>query len=463
MEFDTLLLSRLQFAFLIAYHILFPAFTIGLASYLAVLEGLWLVTGRDTYRRSYRFWIKIFAVSFAMGVVSGIVMSFQFGTNWAKFALATGNILGPLLSYEVLTAFFLEAGFLGIMLFGWEKVGKGLHFTATLMVAIGTLLSTFWIISANSWMQTPDGFALVDGRFMPIDWWKIVFNPSFPYRLAHMVLAAYLTTGMVVGGVGAWFLLRGRAVDEARIMLRMAIGMVALLAPLQIFAGYLSGLQVREFQPLKLAAIEARWDTARSVPLTLFGWPDKESETTRFAIDVPKIGSLILTHEWDGEIRGLKEWPKADWPPVAIVFWAFRIMVGMGMVMLAIGWIGGLLWLTGRLDRSRWFQHLAAWSIPSGFIAVIAGWTTAEVGRQPYVVYGVMRTADAVSPLPVGHVAFTLLTFMVVYGIVFGAGVYYMVRLIQRGPEAPTGDSDHPSKTARRPLSLPDDDLASAE
>ncbi|GIL40743.1 cytochrome ubiquinol oxidase subunit I [Roseiterribacter gracilis] len=454
---DALLLSRLQFAFVIAYHILFPAFTIGLASYLAVLEGLWLVTGRERFRTLYRFWLRIFAVSFGMGVVSGIVMSFQFGTNWARLSTAAGPILGPLLSYEVLTAFFLEAGFLGIMLFGWNKVGKGLHYFATCMVALGTLLSTFWIISANSWMQTPDGFALIDGKFVPVDWWRIVFNPSFPYRLAHMVLAAYLTTGMAVAGCAAWLLLKRRAIEESRTMLLMAVGLAAVLAPLQMVAGDASGLAVGRFQPAKLAALEARWETAKRVPLTLFGLPNAETERTDYAIEVPVLGSIILTHDPDGEVKGLKDFPRSERPPVWIVFWSFRIMVAMGLLMLAVGLVGGALALAGRLGTSRWFHRLCLVAAPSGFIAVVMGWVTAEVGRQPYVIYGQMRTADAVTPfLPAGSVLTTLLLFIVSYAIVFTAGAYYMFRLLQRGPEAPPDGADHPAKTARRPLSMPE-------
>ncbi|MDB5367141.1 MAG: cioA [Rhodospirillales bacterium] len=456
---DALLLSRLQFAFVIAYHILFPAFTIGLASYLVVLEGLWLITGRELFRTLYRFWIRIFAVSFGMGVVSGIVMSFQFGTNWARLSTLAGSILGPLLSYEVLTAFFLEAGFLGIMLFGWAKVGRGLHFFASCMVGLGTLFSTFWIMSANSWMQTPDGFAIVDGRFVPVDWWRVVFNPSFPYRLTHMVLAAYLTTGMVVAGCGAWLLLKRRAVEESRTMLIMAVGLAAVLAPLQIVVGDQSGLEVRRNQPAKLAAIEARWETARRVPLTLFGWPNSKEERTDYAIEVPLLGSIILTHDINGEVKGLKDFPRADRPPVWIVFWAFRIMVAMGVLMLAVGLVGSVLALRRRLGTSRWFQRLCLLAAPSGFIAVVMGWVTAEVGRQPYVIYGQLRTADAVTPLlSAGSVATSLVLFIVCYAIVFTAGAYYMFRLIQRGPEAPSSETDSPAKTARRPLSMPDAD-----
>ncbi|MEE9290843.1 MAG: cytochrome ubiquinol oxidase subunit I, partial [Alphaproteobacteria bacterium] len=327
MELDPLILSRVQFGFVIAFHIIFPSFTIGLASWLAVLEGQWLRTGDARYRDLYRFWTKIFAVAFGMGVVSGIVMSFQFGTNWSRFSTATGNILGPLLNYEVLTAFFLEAGFLGIMLFGWNRVGPKVHFMATLMVAAGTLVSTFWILSANSWMHTPQGYELRDGVFFPVDWFAIVFNPSFPYRLVHMVTAAYLTTAFVAVGVGAWYLVRERFIREARTMVSMGLGLIAVAAPLQIVFGDLHGLNVLEYQPAKLAAMEGHWETRRGAPLILFAWPDAAAETNRMEIGIPRLGSLILTHDLDGEIKGLKAWPRDQRPPVAIVFWSFRVMV----------------------------------------------------------------------------------------------------------------------------------------
>lgn len=463
MDIDPLILSRIQFGFTISFHILFPAFTIGLASYLAVLEGLWLKTGRDEYHALYRFWVKIFAVSFAMGVVSGIVMSYQFGTNWSRFSDATGNILGPLLSYEVLTAFFLEASFLGIMLFGWNRVGNGLHFFSTLMVALGTLLSTFWIISANSWMQTPAGYELRDGIFYPADWWQIVFNPSFPYRLAHMALAAFLTTGFAVGGAAAWYLLKNRAVPLARIMLAMAIGLAAVLAPVQIIAGDLQGLQVLARQPAKLAAIEAHWETRNRVPLILFALPDEQQETNRLEVAVPLLGSLILTHGLTEQVRGLKTFPPEDRPPVAVVFWSFRIMVAIGFLMAFIGLFGAYLLWRRRLYTTRWFLRLCNWALPLGFVAVICGWITAEVGRQPYVVYGVMRTANAVSPVAGGSVATSLLAFIAAYAIIFGAGTYYIVRLVRRGPDVPEGLADRTAKRPKRPLSVPDATLGAAE
>jgi cytochrome d ubiquinol oxidase subunit I len=454
MDFDPLLLSRIQFAFVVSFHILFPAFTIGLASWLATLEALWLKTGRERFRELYGFWVKIFAVSFGMGVVSGIVMSFQFGTNWSRFSAATGNILGPLMSYEVMTAFFLEASFLGIMLFGWQRVGKGLHFFATLMVAAGTLLSAFWILSANSWMHTPAGYMLQDGVFYPDDWLTIIFNPSFPYRLVHMVFAAYLTTAFVVAGIAAWYLRRNQNTPHAQTMFLMAMGFISIVAPLQIIAGDLHGLNVREHQPAKLAAMEAHWDSDEvPVPFILFALPDEERESNRLEIALPYAGSLILTHELQGRVMGLKDFPPAERPPVAIVFWAFRIMLAIGALMLFIGFCGLYLYKRGRLYDTLWFLKLCTWAAPIGFIAVISGWVTAEVGRQPYVVYGLMRTADAVSPVPGGSVAASFAGFIAVYAIVFGAGIYYILKLVKRGPEAQPPKIDTLFETPARPLS----------
>jgi len=463
MEFDPLLLSRIQFAFTMAFHILFPAFTIGLASWLVMLEAIWLITGREMYYHLYQFWMKIFAVSFGMGVVSGIVMSFQFGTNWSRFSETTGNIIGPLLNYEVLTAFFLEASFLGIMLFGSEKVGKKFHFFATCMVALGVLISTFWIISANSWMQTPAGYELREGIFYPANWWDIVFNPSFPYRLVHMVLAAYLTTCFVIGGISAGYLLQQRFVPQARFMLIMTVVFAAIVAPSQLFSGDLHGLNVRDHQPAKLAAMEAHWETRTSAPLILFALPDAEQETNHLEIAVPKLGSLILTHSWDGEVRGLKSFPADERPPVAIVFWAFRIMVGIGVVMLFIGFYGVYLWWRGRLFNTPWFLKLCRLATPAGFVAVLAGWVTAEVGRQPYVVYGLMRTSEASTVVAGGSVVTSLVTFLLVYTVVFSAGIYYLLRLIHNGPETTSATPSATTKQSKRLLSVPDDALESGQ
>jgi cytochrome d ubiquinol oxidase subunit I len=434
---DATLLARIQFGFTIGFHILFPTFTIGVAGFLLVVEALWLKTGDAVWRRIYGFWVRLFALAFGMGVVSGVVLSYQFGTNFSAFSRATGDVLGPLMGYEVLTAFFLEAGFLGIMLFGWDKVGPRLHLFATAMVAIGTVLSAFWILAASSWMQTPAGFALVSGRFVPEDWWAIVFNPSFPYRLAHMVTAAFLTSAFVVAGVSAWQLLRGVAGGEARRALTLGVVLAAVLAPLQVFIGDQHGLNVKQHQPVKVAAMEGLWQTARGVPLVLFALPDMAAETNHFEIAIPKLTSLILTHDLDGEVKGLTEVPPSDRPNVPIVFFSFRVMVGIGFLMVAVAWAAAWMLWRRRLAESRPLLWALTIMSPSGFIAVLAGWLVAEVGRQPYVVYGLMRTADAVSPVTRGEVATSLALFVVVYVALLGAFLWYVARLINRGIAAP--------------------------
>ena len=352
MDLDPVLLARLQFAFVVSFHILFPAFTIGLASWIVVLEAAWL-GGSERHGELSRFWTKIFAVSFGMGVVSGIVMSFQFGTNWSRFSEAAGNVMGPLLSYEVLTAFFLEATFLGILLFGRDRVPRFLHFVSACAVAIGTLISAFWILSANSWMQTPTGHELRDGTFYVVSWWDVVFNPSFPYRFTHMVVACFLTTAFVVAGVSAWHLLKLRTVPHARIGLSMALGLIAVLAPAQLVIGDLHGLNTFEHQPAKVAAMEGHWETQAGAPLILFALPDQAAAANRYELAVPKLGSLILTHDPEGVVRGLKEWAPEDRPYVPIVFWSFRLMVGIGLLMIAIGLISLLLRRGGRLYETR--------------------------------------------------------------------------------------------------------------
>ena len=343
---DPIFLSRLQFTFVVAYHILFPAFTIGIASWLAVVEWRYLQTGNETYKEVYKVWVKIFAVNFGMGVVTGVVMAFQFGTNWSGFIDQTGNVLGPLLGFEVLTAFFLEASFLGIMLFGWNRVSPKMHFTATVVVAVGTIISAFWILSANSWMQTPAGFTVgEEGILFPSSWFDIIFNPSFPYRFVHMVTAAYLTTAFVVAGVGAWYLWNKQHLRHARVMFGMAMLMAVFVAPFQLLVGDMHGLNTFEHQPVKVAAMEGIWETEKGAALRLFGWPDEETESTRFAIEIPKLSSLILTHSLDGEVKGLKAWPKSERPPVALVFWSFRIMVGLGSLMILTGVFAAILFL----------------------------------------------------------------------------------------------------------------------
>ena len=437
-QFDALVLARIQFAFTVSFHFIFPAFSIGLASYLAVLEGLWLKTGKPLYLDLFKYWLKIFAIAFAMGVVSGIVMSYQFGTNWSVFSDLAGPVIGPLMAYEVLTAFFLEAGFLGVMLFGMNRVGKKLHYLATLMVAGGTFVSAFWILSVNSWMQTPTGFEMgANGQFLPGDsWWDITFNPSFPFRLAHTVTAAYLTTAFVVGAVGAWHLLKDRANLHARKMFSMAMWMAALATPVQIFLGDAHGLNTLEHQPAKVMAMEGHFQShPDGAPLILFGLPDSENQRVDYAIEIPKASSLILKHDLDAPLAGLDTVPREDQPPVGIVFWSFRIMVGIGFAMLGLG-----MWSL----LARWRKHLYDWSWlhraavvmgPSGFVAVIAGWITTEVGRQPWVIYGHLRTADAASPLDAPAVAMSLLAFVLVYFTVFGAGVWYILHLMHKAPQ----------------------------
>ncbi len=450
MDWDALLLARLQFAFTIGFHIIFPAFTIGLASFLAVLEGLWLTTKQERFRNLYLFWLKVFAISFGMGVVTGVVMSYQFGTNWSVFSAKVGNVIGPLLGYEVLTAFFLEASFLGIMLFGWKRVGPGLHFASTCIVAVGTLISAFWIISANSWMQTPQAFAVEpDGDLVATSFFDVIFNPSFPIRYLHMVLAAYLTTAMVVGGASAFLLLRGKHSPEARTSLRMAILMVAFTTPIQVLAGHESGVVAYEHQPAKVAALEGWWTTGAQ-PTVLVGWPDEAAQKNHFEIAIPGAGSWINVGDAGAVLQGLDAFPTEDRPPVWITFWAFRVMVGLGTIMLVLGLWGAALWAIRKIDSAKLYQRVLVVASPAGFVAVIAGWVTAEVGRQPWVVYGVMRTADAVSPVGAVSVATSLLVFIIAYAIIFAAGVLYILRLMAKGPETeePVPKTDTPPGTA---------------
>jgi cytochrome bd ubiquinol oxidase subunit I len=431
-----ILLARAQFAFTIGFHIVLPAFSIGLASYLAVLEGLWLFTGRGAYLDVFNYWLRIFAVVFAMGVVSGVVMAYEFGTNWSVFAAKAGPVIGPLMGYEVLTAFFLEAGFLGVMLFGMRRVGPGLHFFATCVVALGTLISAFWILSANSWMQTPAGYAIgPEGRFVPVDWWAVIFNPSFPYRLVHMVLASYLSVAFLVGAVGAFHLRRDRQSQAARLMFSMAMWMAAIVAPLQVIAGDQQGLNTLRYQPAKVAAIEGDFRTVPGTSLKLFGLPDLRAGRTEYQVAVPHVGALILTHSWNGTVRGLDSFPRQDWPPAPWVFWSFRLMVALGFAMVGLGWWS--LWLRwrGRLFASPWLLRAALAMAPSGFIAVLAGWTTTEVGRQPFTVYGLLRTAQSASPIQTAGVAASFAAIALVYLLVFGAGFRYVLRLLRRPPE----------------------------
>ncbi|WP_444812825.1 cytochrome ubiquinol oxidase subunit I [Variovorax jilinensis] len=442
---DALLLARIQFGFTISFHIVFPALTIGLASYLAVLEGLWLKTRRPVYMDLYHFWSKVFAVAFGMGVVSGLVMAYQFGTNWSNFSRFAGGVTGPLLAYEVLTAFFLEAGFLGVMLFGMKRVGPGLHFMSTVAVAVGTLISATWILASNSWMQTPQGHEIIDGRVVPVDWLRVIWNPSFPYRLAHMVVSAFLATALMVSASAAWHLLRGRNTEPVRVMFSMALWMILIAAPVQALIGDQHGLNTLKHQPAKIAAIEGHWENrpGEGVPLILFGWPDMAAEVTRFAVEIPRAGSLLLTHSWDGDIPALKNFPAADRPNATVVFWTFRVMVGLGVLMIVLGlWAAWLRWRQRLLDSTA-FLRFAAVMGPSGLVAILAGWYTTEIGRQPWIIYGLMRTADAVSPRhTAGQMAVTMAIFVVAYLFVFGAGTLYGLRLIADGPAVDEGE--HP-------------------
>ena len=435
MDLDPLLLSRLQFAWLIAWHILLPAFTVGLASYIAFLEGLYFITGREIYFRTSVMWTKIFAISFGMGVVSGVVMPFQFGTNWSRYADATANVLSPLFAYEALMAFFLEASFLGILLFGRKLVPRWAHFVAAFMVAFGTLLSAFWILAANSWMQTPAGAEMRDGLFYPVSWLEIIFNPSFPYRFAHTVVAFYVTTGFVVAGVAAHFLLRRQFIDEARAMLSTTLWLLTILVPLQIFIGDEHGENSFKYQPAKVAAMEAHWDTRSRAPWVVFAWPDADAEVNRFAIEIPLAGSLILTHDVNGVVRGLKDFPRDERPPIIIPFFAFRIMLAIGGLFLLM--IVVALWLRcrRRLYDSVYFLRACVWVAPLGFVAVIAGWTMTEVGRQPWTVYGLLRTAESVTPSLTGFdVLLSLIGYVAAYLVIFPAGVFFMARVMRHGP-----------------------------
>ncbi len=448
---DAVVLARVQFAFTIGFHIIFPAFSIGLASYLMVLEGLWLRTGRRVYLDLFQYWVKAFALVFGMGVVSGLVMSYQFGTNWGGFADKAGAIVGPLMGYEVLTAFFLEAGFLGIMLFGMKKVGEKLHFLATCIVATGTLISGFWILAVNSWMQTPQSYAITaDGRFVPTDWAAIIFNPSFFYRFPHMMMACFLAVAFFVGAVGGYHLLRDRTNIAARTMFSMALWMATIVAPLQIVMGDMHGINTMEHQPAKLAAMEGDWETRAGQSLVLFGLPNSVTERNDYEISIPLMGSVILTHSTDGVIKGLKSFAPQDRPPVMVVFWAFRVMVGLGVLMLLFGVTSLVLRRGGRIYTNRWLQRAAVALAPAGFLAILAGWTVTEVGRQPFTVYGLLRTVDSVSPIGLPGVATSLAAFAVVYFLVFGAGLYYLLVMVSRPPMAgETGPSpDQPMRSA---------------
>jgi cytochrome d ubiquinol oxidase subunit I len=453
MELDPILIARLQFAFTIAFHIIFPAFTIGLSAYIATLLVMWVASGEDRYQRLARFWTRIFAVSFAMGVVSGIVLSYQFGTNWSRFSVFAGNIVGPLIGYEVLTAFFLEATFLGVMLFGWGRVPRWLQVLSAIMVAIGTMISAFWVLAANSWMHTPTGHEVVDGVAMPLDWWAIIFNPSFPYRFAHMLNASFLTAGFVVLAVGARYWLSDRHLEPARIMIKMAVVLLAILAPAQLLIGDQHGLNTLKHQPIKIAAMEAHWESDKPVDFHIFAWPNETEERNDWALSIPNAGSLVLTHRLNGLIIGLKDVAPQNRPPVKTVFFAFRIMLAIGFFMIAAALIGAWLLWRGMLLDTRWYLRIVSHTWWIGFVAVVAGWVTTESGRQPWVVQGMLRTADATSPLAAQTVLSTLILFVLVYAIVFAMGIYYINRLIERGPQGRAVEPSEEPGSGRRPLS----------
>jgi cytochrome d ubiquinol oxidase subunit I len=447
---DATFLARIQFAFTISFHIIFPAFSIGLSAFIATLEVLWLRSKEPHYHTLARFWTKIFAVSFAMGVVSGIVLSYQLGTNWSRFSEVVGNTIGPLFGYEVLTAFFLEASFLGVMLFGWNRVPPWLHTLASIIVAFGTALSGFWILSANSWMHTPAGFEMRNGITYPVDWSEIIFNPSFPYRFTHMMIATYLTTSVVVLATGARYVLDGRFEREARTMVHMGLGMLAVLGPLQLVVGDLHGLNTLEHQPVKIAAMEAHWDGSKPADLVLFGWPDEKQERNHAEISIPKLGSVIIKHDPNGLFPGLKDFKPEDRPPVVPIFIMFRVMVGIGLLLIAIGLTGVFLWWRKRLFATRWFLYPLRYCWPLGFIAILAGWMVTEIGRQPWVAYGILRTADATSPVAASTVAVSLLLFVLVYCVVFSIGILYIYKMLGKGPKQ---IAPQPESMPNRPLS----------
>lgn len=457
-ELDPVLLSRIQFAFVVSFHAIFPVFTIGLASYIAFLETRLFLTGNRVYETLSYFWTKVFAVVFGMGVVSGIVMAFQFGTNWSVFSYSAANFLGPVLSYEVVTAFFLEAAFLGVLLFGRHRVPPGVFLFSAFMVAVGTFISSFWILSANSWMQTPAGVELHDGIFRMTSWGEAIFNPSFAWRFAHFALAAFLTAGFVVLAISAWYLRQGKAVESSRKALGSTVLLLAVLAPLQMFVGDMHGLDTLEHQPAKVAAMEGAWETRQGLPLLLFAIPDQQGERNHFEIGIPKLASLILTHQLDGEVKGLKEWAPEDRPHVATVFWSFRIMVGIGVLMILVALTGAFLHLRGKLFQSDRFLRVCTWMLPLPFLAVLAGWFVTEAGRQPWLVYGLLRVEDGITPsLTGGMVLFTLLGYIAVYAVIFASGLYYLSRIMRAGPDAfpvtgLSGKGSHP----KRPMSAVD-------
>ena len=463
MDTAATLLSRLQFAFTISYHIIFPSLSIGLAVWLSILEGLRLATGRQVYRSLFEFWLKIFGVVFGMGVVTGVVMGFQFGTNWSELSRISGPIQGPLLSYETFTAFYLEASFFGILLFGRSRVPPWLYMLSTVMVALGTTLSAFWIMANNSWMQVPVGYVMKNGVATPTDWSQILFNSVLWVRFPHMLLASFLTGTFCVAATGAWYALRRQFAEEARIMLRMGLSFAAVLMPLQLFFGHLNGDYVHERQPAKFAAIEGRWHDEQPASEVLLAIPDGTNERNRFSLSIPVLGSLIGSMSLNSKEVGLLDFPRADRPPVAIPFFAFRIMVGCGLVLLAIAWVGTWLSRRGRLEQSRALMWLTFLSFPLPFIAILTGWFTAEVGRQPWAVYGLLRTAQALTPaLSAGSVEISLVVCIATYGLIFLFGSVYVHRLLRAGPTGRLA-APNPNAMPRRPMSIADGHVASQD
>jgi cytochrome d ubiquinol oxidase subunit I len=457
MTLDTITLSRLQFAFTIAYHIIWPTYSIGVAWFITLLNALWLLTGEVVYRQLMRFWLRLFALGFVMGVVTGVVLSYEIGANWSSFSRITGNVVGPLMMYEALTAFFLEGGFVGIMLFGEKLVGRGMHMFASAMVTLGTMLSAFWVLAANSWMQTPQGAVLGhDGIFHVASWMAVIFNPSFPYRFAHMVCASLVSGTFVVAGISAVFLLRQQHNDFARTGLSLAMWFALFLVPLQMFLGDQQGQNTRQYQPMKIAAIEARWHTASSVPLTLFAWPDQKAATNLWPIDIPHLGSLILAHSWNGEVKGLNEVSASDRPYVPIVFFAFRAMVGVGSLLLLSAILGAYFRWRRHLFSTKWFLIALVLISPLGFVATIAGWVVTEAGRQPYVVYGLVRTANAASHLAAVSVGITLILFIVVYLLLMGGFLWFLIQTIIRGPETTAKTEEQPRSARGRMRATPE-------
>jgi cytochrome bd ubiquinol oxidase subunit I len=450
MVWTALLLSRLQFAFTVSFHIIFPSFTIGVAAWLVVLESFRLVTGKPVYRRLFDFWLRIFGVTFGLGVVSGIVLAFEFGMNWSRLSEVTGPIQGPLLTYESFTAFALEASFFGVLMFGRSRVPPAVYLFSTMMVALGTTFSAFWIMVNNSWMQAPTGYALASGIFVPTDWTAIIFSPVVWVRFPHMLVAAYLTGAFCVAATGAWYRLNGVYAAEGMVMLRMGLFLAALLVPVQLFFGHLNGDYVHDRQPAKFAAIEGRWHDEQPAGEVLIAIPDEGKERNHLELKIPYLGSLIASMRPDSKEIGLTSFPTQDRPPVAIPFFAFRVMVGCGLVMLALAWLGSLHLLVNRRRGEQLLLWLTFLSFPLPFIATLTGWFTAEVGRQPWSVYGVLRTADAVTPtLDVQAVAISLAAFAVVYLVIFSFGTLYVYRLLRAGP-AESGS--RPVVNPKRPL-----------